>query len=116
MLTVKSDDVVGRVKTYEAIVKGEDISQPGVPESFHVLLKELQSLALAVELLNEDEERVTLLEDTTEEAEEPAAEPLRILEGEGAAAELPSGGSTDGAAADALADGPGDSGDPGEPE
>ena len=58
MLTVKSDDVVGRVKTYEAIVKGDDVVQPGVPESFHVLLKELQSLGLAVELLNEEEEQV----------------------------------------------------------
>jgi DNA-directed RNA polymerase subunit beta len=67
MLTVKSDDVVGRVKTYEAIVKGEDVCQPGVPESFHVLLKELQSLGLAVELLNEDEERVTLPEDLSEQ-------------------------------------------------
>ena len=67
MLTVKSDDVVGRVKTYEAVVKGEDVCQPGVPESFHVLLKELQSLGLAVELLNEDEERVTLLEDLSED-------------------------------------------------
>jgi DNA-directed RNA polymerase subunit beta len=53
MLTVKSDDVVGRVKTYESVVKGEDIIQPGVPESFHVLLKELQGLGLSVELLNE---------------------------------------------------------------
>ena len=58
MLTVKSDDVVGRVKTYEAIVKGEDVVQPGVPESFHVLLKELQSLGLAVELLNENVEQI----------------------------------------------------------
>ena len=65
MLTVKSDDVVGRVKTYEAIVKGEDISQPGVPESFHVLLKELQSLGLAVELLNEEEDRVNPLDELT---------------------------------------------------
>jgi DNA-directed RNA polymerase subunit beta len=56
MLTVKSDDVVGRVKTYEAIVKGEDVVQPGIPESFHVLLKELQSLGLSVELLFEDSE------------------------------------------------------------
>ena len=55
VLTVKSDDVAGRVKTYEAIVKGEAIGQPGVPESFNVLLKELQSLGLAVELLNEDD-------------------------------------------------------------
>ncbi len=54
MLTVKSDDVVGRVKTYEAIVKGEDVIQPGIPESFHVLLKELQSLGLSVELLYEE--------------------------------------------------------------
>jgi DNA-directed RNA polymerase subunit beta len=58
ILTVKSDDVVGRVKTYEAIVKGENIMEPGVPESFKVLVKELQSLGLAVEVLNEDEERV----------------------------------------------------------
>ncbi len=55
ILTVKSDDVVGRVKTYESIVKGEKVVQPGIPESFHVLLKELQSLGLAVELLHEDE-------------------------------------------------------------
>ncbi len=59
VLTVKSDDVAGRVKTYEAIVKGEPIGQPGVPESFNVLLKESQSLGLAVELLNE-QERVPL--------------------------------------------------------
>ena len=56
MLTVKSDDVVGRVKTYEAIVKGEDVIQPGIPESFHVLMKELQSLGLSVELLHEEPE------------------------------------------------------------
>ncbi len=55
VLTVKSDDVAGRVKTYEAIVKGEPIGQPGVPESFNVLLKELQSLGLSVELLNEED-------------------------------------------------------------
>ena len=55
VLTVKSDDVAGRVKTYEAVVKGESIGQPGVPESFNVLLKELQSLGLSVELLNEDD-------------------------------------------------------------
>src|SRR5688572_9459073 len=63
MLTVKSDDVAGRVKTYEAIVKGEDVFQPGVPESFKVLVKELQSLGIAVEVLNEDEEGIPLLED-----------------------------------------------------
>jgi DNA-directed RNA polymerase subunit beta len=54
VLTVKSDDVSGRVKTYEAIVKGEDIVEPGIPESFNVLVKELQSLGLAVELLHEE--------------------------------------------------------------
>ena len=60
MLTVKSDDVVGRVKTYEAIVKGEDVIQPGIPESFHVLLKELQSLGLSIELLHEETEQIPL--------------------------------------------------------
>ncbi len=56
MLTVKSDDITGRVKTYEAIVKGEPIQSPGVPESFRVLVKELQSLGLAVEVINEKNE------------------------------------------------------------
>ncbi len=64
ILTVKSDDVVGRVKTYEAIVKGESIMEPGVPESFKVLVKELQSLGLAVEVLNEDEEKIQFVEDS----------------------------------------------------
>jgi DNA-directed RNA polymerase subunit beta len=54
-LTIKSDDVAGRAKTYEAIVKGEDILPPGVPESFKVLVKELQSLGLAIEVINEEE-------------------------------------------------------------
>lgn len=53
MLTVKSDDVQGRVKTYESIVKGEPIEEPGIPASFKVLVKELQSLGLAVEAINE---------------------------------------------------------------
>ncbi len=66
LLTVKSDDVVGRVKTYEAIVKGEDVLEPGIPESFKVLVKELQSLALSVEVLNEDEERVTIPDEGVE--------------------------------------------------
>ncbi|MBI2849107.1 MAG: DNA-directed RNA polymerase subunit beta [Chloroflexi bacterium] len=65
MLTVKSDDVVGRVKTYEAIVKGESVLEPGVPESFKVLVKELQSLGLAIEVLNEEEEKITFAEDMT---------------------------------------------------
>lgn len=59
MLTVKSDDVVGRVKTYEAIVKGEPIQDPGLPESFRVLVKELQSLGLSVEVISESEEKMT---------------------------------------------------------
>jgi DNA-directed RNA polymerase subunit beta len=63
MLTVKSDDVVGRVKTYEAIVKGESILEPGVPESFKVIVKELQSLGLAIEVLNEEEEKITFAEE-----------------------------------------------------
>src|SRR5579859_4364017 len=65
MLTVKSDDVMGRVKTYEAIVKGENIMEAGVPESFKVLVKELQSLGLNIEVLNEDEQAVPLVEDST---------------------------------------------------
>jgi DNA-directed RNA polymerase subunit beta len=59
MLTVKSDDVVGRVKTYEAIVKGEPIQDPGLPESFRVLVKELQSLGLSVEVISEGDEKMT---------------------------------------------------------
>ena len=68
MLTVKSDDVVGRVKTYEAIVKGEDVVQPGVPESFHVLVKELQSLGLSVDLLREDSNGQMLAEVVDDDA------------------------------------------------
>lgn len=66
MLTVKSDDIIGRVKTYEAIVKGENIPEPGTPESFKVLTKELQSLALNVKLLDEKGEEVILAENTEE--------------------------------------------------
>ncbi len=68
LLTVKSDDVIGRVKTYEAIVKGEQIMEPGVPESFKVLVKELQSLGLAVEVLNDDEEKIEFTQDLGEES------------------------------------------------
>jgi len=81
MLTIKSDDVTGRAKTYEAIVKNEDILQPGVPESFKVLVKELQSLGLAIEVINE-KEKVTFADEATkvlkleagEEAEEAMSE------------------------------------------
>ncbi|MDO7789170.1 DNA-directed RNA polymerase subunit beta [Desulforamulus aquiferis] len=73
ILTVKSDDVVGRVKTYEAIVKGENVPEPGVPESFKVLIKELQSLGLDVKVLTEAEEEIEIKEieeDVTETAKE----------------------------------------------
>lgn len=66
ILTVKSDDVVGRVKTYEAIVKGENVPEPGVPESFKVLIKELQSLGMDVKILSEDEQEI-LMRDTDED-------------------------------------------------
>lgn len=62
ILTVKSDDVIGRVKAYEKIVKGENIPSPGVPESFKVLMKELQSIGLDVRVLNEDKEEVVMKE------------------------------------------------------
>lgn len=62
ILTVKSDDVVGRVKTYESIVKGENVPEPGVPESFKVLIKELQSLGMDVKILSENEEEIEMKE------------------------------------------------------
>ena len=74
ILTVKSDDVVGRVKTYEAIVKGENIPEPGVPESFRVLIKELQSLALDVRVLGENEQEIEI-----KEVEEDISEMAREL-------------------------------------
>ena len=76
ILTIKSDDVTGRAKTYEAIVKDEDILQSGVPESFKVLVKELQSLGLAIEVINE--EKANFVEET-KEVPEPEAE-LEIAE------------------------------------
>lgn len=60
ILTVKSDDIVGRVKTYEAIVKGKNVPNPGVPESFKVLVKELQSLGLDVKVLDKNQEEIDL--------------------------------------------------------
>ena len=66
ILTIKSDDVVGRVKTYEAIVKGDNVPEPGVPESFKVLIKELQSLGLDVRLYSKDDEELELKEDVDE--------------------------------------------------
>jgi DNA-directed RNA polymerase subunit beta len=66
MLTIKSDDTVGRVKAYEAIVKGENIAEPSIPESFKVLLKEMQSLALDVDVLSDEGERVEVREEEDE--------------------------------------------------
>jgi DNA-directed RNA polymerase subunit beta len=68
MLTIKSDDVTGRAKAYESIIKGDDILQPGVPESFKVLVKELQSLGLSIEVINEEETKIASAEETMEEA------------------------------------------------
>lgn len=70
ILTVKSDDVVGRVKTYESIVKGENIPEPGVPESFKVLIKELQSLALDVKVLTEEDKEIEIKESTDDDVED----------------------------------------------
>lgn len=78
ILTIKSDDVVGRVKTYEAIVKGESVPEPGVPESFKVLIKELQSLGLDVKMLTINDEEVEL-RDIDEEDELQPADALNIL-------------------------------------
>jgi DNA-directed RNA polymerase subunit beta len=76
ILTVKSDDIVGRVKTYEAIVKGENVPEPGVPESFKVLIKELQSLGMDVKMLNSAEEEIDLRE--LDEDETQAASKLNL--------------------------------------
>ncbi len=73
ILTVKSDDVVGRVKTYEAIVKGENIPEPGVPESFKVLIKELQSIGLDIKVLSEDAQEI-MINDADEDINETAKE------------------------------------------
>lgn len=78
LLTIKSDDVVGRVKTYEAIVKGESVPEPGVPESFKVLIKELQSLGLDVKMLTVDEEEIEL-RDMDEDDDLQPADALNIL-------------------------------------
>ena len=80
ILTVKSDDVVGGVKTYEAIVKGENVPDPGIPESFKVLVKELQSIGLDIKVLNEDEEEISL-RDSDEDIVETAREVDMDIEG-----------------------------------
>ena len=73
LLTIKSDDILGRVKVYEAIVKGENIQEPGIPESFKVLIKEMQSLCLNVEVLSADGQAVSL-KDTDDEVFRAAEE------------------------------------------
>jgi len=85
ILTVKSDDVVGRVKTYEAIVKGENIPEPGIPESFKVLIKELQSLGLDVKLYDEADSEIEVkehMEDGIEEIDEVIEEEILLEQGE----------------------------------
>jgi DNA-directed RNA polymerase subunit beta len=81
MLTVKSDDVTGRVKTYEAIVKGEEIMEAGVPESFRVLVKELQSLGLSVEVFNTEGEKMQFGKEESEE-KVPQLGGMGLLHGE----------------------------------
>ena len=92
ILTVKSDDVVGRVKTYEAIVKGESVPEPGVPESFKVLIKELQSLGLDVKILSGDEEEIEM-RDTEDEDEMQQAESFTLSPSEPVEAETEKVGS-----------------------
>jgi DNA-directed RNA polymerase subunit beta len=88
MLTIKSDDVVGRAKTYESIVKGEPIKKPNVPESFRVLVKELQSLCLNVELIGESlSEEETAPHDTAGEIRELATTDMAEPEQEMAVAD-----------------------------
>ncbi|MGD6968843.1 DNA-directed RNA polymerase subunit beta [Rossellomorea vietnamensis] len=79
ILTVKSDDVVGRVKTYEAIVKGENVPEPGVPESFKVLIKELQSLGMDVKILSSNDEEIEM-RDMEDEDESQQADTLNIAD------------------------------------
>ncbi|MFB8732927.1 hypothetical protein ACEQPO_00230 [Bacillus sp. SL00103] len=84
ILTVKSDDVVGRVKTYEAIVKGDNVPEPGVPESFKVLIKELQSLGMDVKILSGDEEEIEM-RDLEDDEETKKADGLALSNDEDAA-------------------------------
>ena len=82
ILTVKSDDIVGRVKTYEAIVKGENIPTPGIPESFKVLIKEMQALGLDVKVLSENDEEIQIKESSEYDEDVPAIEGIMDLEAE----------------------------------
>lgn len=89
ILTVKSDDVVGRVKTYESIVKGENIPEPGVPESFKVLIKELQALCLNVKVLNDEREEIELKEDSDYEEAALSIKEIKIDAPEDVIIDLP---------------------------
>jgi DNA-directed RNA polymerase subunit beta len=80
ILTVKSDDIVGRVKTYEAIVKGENIPEPGIPESFKVLVKEMQSLCLDVKVLTENNEEIEIRETSELEDDIPELENMADMD------------------------------------
>jgi DNA-directed RNA polymerase subunit beta len=94
MLTIKSDDTVGRVKAYEAIVKGENIAEPSIPESFKVLLKEMQSLALDVNVVSEEGTRAEMGDeddDLLRAAEELGIDLSGVRAGDGAATEEPAG-------------------------
>ena len=94
MLTIKSDDTVGRVKAYEAIVKGENIAEPSIPESFKVLLKEMQSLALDVNVVSEEGTRAEMGDeddDLLRAAEELGIDLSGVRAGDGAAADEPAG-------------------------
>ena len=82
ILTVKSDDIVGRVKTYEAIVKGENIPTPGIPESFKVLIKEMQALGLDVKVLSEDDEEIQIKEASEYDDDVPSIEGIMDVETE----------------------------------
>ena len=91
MLTIKSDDEIGRVKTYEAIVKGEDVAQPGIPQSFHVLMKELQSLGLAIELSRDEIPELDLEQTDPFAIASEIDDPLALLEGAGSIDESDNG-------------------------
>src|SRR5699024_4735 len=83
ILTVKSDDVVGRVKTYESIVKGDNVPEPGVPESFKVRIKELQSLGMDVKMLSSDESTLEIRELEEEETQTACKRDREVEESEG---------------------------------
>jgi DNA-directed RNA polymerase subunit beta len=107
MLTIKSDDTVGRVKAYEAIVKGENIAEPSIPESFKVLLKEMQSLALDVNVVSEEGTRAEMGDeddDLLRAAEELGIDLSGVRAGDGAATDEPEGAAGDAGDAGDAAD------------